>query len=208
MKIVVFGASGGTGRCLVRLALQKGHHVTAAVRDPQAQALRHDRLRFVRCDVTDQHAVRSAVDGQDAVLCALGGPRKGVTLYSVGAGNVVRAMQEQRATRLAFLSNYGVLEERGQGVMTRLMLLLGKVALKDTLADHRRALDILDSSGLEWVAVRPMALTNGAGTTRYRVSTDGLPRGATHIARADVAHFMLNSVLTRDFVGKVPAIAY
>ena len=34
-KLVVFGATGRTGREVVKQALEKGHHVTAVVRTPE-----------------------------------------------------------------------------------------------------------------------------------------------------------------------------
>jgi hypothetical protein len=42
--------------------------------------------------------------------------------------------------------------------MRRLLLFLPKLKLNDTLAEHRRALAIIQESGREWVAVWPMAL--------------------------------------------------
>jgi putative NADH-flavin reductase len=208
MNVVIIGATGGTGRCLTELALRRGHHVTAAVRDPKTFTITHDRLRVVPCDVRDPNAVRTAVGGQELVLCALGGPRSGVTLYSVGARNVVQAMRHQGTRRLVFLSNYGVLGESGRGWVTTTMVLLGRAFLKDTLSDHRLALEIISESGVEWVGVRPMALTHAPGRGKYRVRIDGLPDKGVHIARADVAHFMLRAGETNEFLGKVPAIAY
>lgn len=208
MKILIFGAAGGTGRCLTDLALRHGHHVTVAVRDPKAIALTHDRLRVVQCDVRDANAVRSALHGHEVVLCALGGPRSRVTVYSEGARNIVNAMHEQSVRRLVFLSNFGVLGETARGAVASLLLLLARLILKDTLADHRRALAILQASGKEWVAVRPMALTHAPGTGRYRVAINGLPGKGTHIARSDVAHFMLRAAVSDEYLHKAPAIAY
>ena len=51
MNLVVFGATGGTGRCVVEQALASGHDVTAVVRDPEGLPLRHERLRVVRAYV-------------------------------------------------------------------------------------------------------------------------------------------------------------
>jgi putative NADH-flavin reductase len=72
VKILVFGASGGTGRNIVEQALAQGHTVTAFVRDPARLRLTHDNLQIVRGDIASSDSVTSAVTGQDAVLCALG----------------------------------------------------------------------------------------------------------------------------------------
>src|SRR5205085_12585110 len=72
MKLLVFGASGGTGSRIVQQALQQGHVVTAFARDPEKVHLVHENLRVVRGDILDSGSVDAAVAGQDGVLSALG----------------------------------------------------------------------------------------------------------------------------------------
>jgi putative NADH-flavin reductase len=72
MKVVIFGATGGTGRELVAQALAQGHVVTAFARDPAKVRVKHENLRVVKGDMLDENAVAQAVAGQDAVLSALG----------------------------------------------------------------------------------------------------------------------------------------
>ena len=75
MKVAIFGATGGTGRELVKQAIEEGHEVTAFARKPEKlNDLWHQDLRVVQGDVTDYNAVERAVIGQDAVLSALGSP--------------------------------------------------------------------------------------------------------------------------------------
>lgn len=61
MKIVIFGANGGTGKILTRQALAEGHTVTAVTRHPQAFPLQHEQLRVMRGDVYDLSAVEQAM---------------------------------------------------------------------------------------------------------------------------------------------------
>src|SRR5689334_9995012 len=72
MKILVFGASGGTGRRIVEQALAEGDLVTALARDSAKMRFAHKNLRVVRGDISRYDSVESAVTGQDAVLSALG----------------------------------------------------------------------------------------------------------------------------------------
>lgn len=44
MKLIIFGASGKTGRHMVAQTLAAGHEVTAFVRSPEAFSLEHERL--------------------------------------------------------------------------------------------------------------------------------------------------------------------
>jgi putative NADH-flavin reductase len=209
MNVVIIGASGGVGRCLVEQALAAGHQVTAAIRNPANMNRTHERLRVLTCDAMDEASVCRAMEGQDVVFCTLGEKSRGpTTLYSKGALNTVRAMQANNVRRLVFLSNFGILCERAQDVGGKLLLFLVKRFIPHTLDDHRRALQEIQAHAPEWIVVRPMALTNGPGAGRYRVAIDGVPARGRKVARADVAHFMLRQATGNEYLNQVPAIAY
>src|SRR5688572_18093218 len=108
MKIVVFGASGQTGRLLVEQALAAGHEVTALVRDPSKLAVRHERLRVLQGDVQDAGAVAGAVAGQDAVLSALGPAGPAFTSMTLGARHILAAIEQHGVRRLVTLTGAGV----------------------------------------------------------------------------------------------------
>jgi putative NADH-flavin reductase len=198
----------GVGGQLVERALLNSHHVTAAARTVGPNT--RGRLRALPCEVLDAHAVSQAIAGQDVVLCALGADnRRGpTTLYSTGARNIVQGMQVHQVRRLIFLSNFGVLDETAQDLRGATLLFLARRVLRHTLADHRRALDEIREGAAEWIVVRPLPLTDGPWTGRYRVAVDGLPAKGTRIARADVADFMIQQVSGDQYLHKVPAIAY
>ena len=209
MKVAVIGASRGVGRHIVEQSLARGHEVTAAVRNPADVTLRHERLWTVACDALDSAAVSAVVQEQDVVFCALGTPSRGpTTLYSSAAENVLAGMRQHGVRRLVFLSNFGVADETADDLLSLLMLVLARRIIRHTLADHRRALDAFIRSDLDWVAVRPMALTNGPLTRRYRVHVFGLPHKGRSIARADVADFMLDLAEENRYLRQIPAIAY
>jgi putative NADH-flavin reductase len=209
MKVAVIGASRGVGRHIVEQALARGHEVTAAVRNPADLPLRHERLWVVTCDALDTVAVSAVIREQDVVFCALGTDSRGpTTLYSLAAQNVLAGMRQHGVRRLVFLSNFGVADEKASDFLSLLMLMLARRVIRHTLADHRRALDAFIRSDLEWVAVRPLALTNGPLTGRYRVHVFGLPYKGRSIARADVADFMLNQAQEDRYLRRSPAIAY
>ena len=72
MKLLVLGATGGTGSRIVEQALRQGHLVTAFARDPTKVRIKNDNLRIVQGDILKPETVDAAVAGQDAVLSALG----------------------------------------------------------------------------------------------------------------------------------------
>jgi len=209
MRIVIFGATGGIGRCLVDQALALDHSVTAAVRSPARMTVTHERLRVVPCDVMDAAAVLAAVDGQQAVLCALGTDVKGPTrLYSQSTRNMIAAMEEKAVRRLILVSTFLVFSETPRDLGGKAMLLIGRIYLRNILPDQRQALEEVRQSRLEWVVVRPLALVNAPGTGSYRVALDGLPARGRRIARADVADFMLKQLTSNEYVRTIPSLAY
>ncbi|MFE6979299.1 NAD(P)-dependent oxidoreductase [Streptomyces sp. NPDC057682] len=72
-KIALFGATGTIGSRVLREALDRGHRVTAVVRDPAKITVTDPRLTVVRGDVLDPGSVTAAAEGQDVVISAVGG---------------------------------------------------------------------------------------------------------------------------------------
>jgi hypothetical protein len=74
-RILIIGATVGTGRQLLVRALEQGYVVRVLVRDPSKLSVEHPHLTVVHGDVLDYSAVEKAVRGQDAVISALGHKR-------------------------------------------------------------------------------------------------------------------------------------
>src|SRR5678809_586612 len=59
-RVLIVGATGGTGRELVTQALERGYEVTAFVRDPAKLKIAHSRLKLAQGDVCDATSVEAA----------------------------------------------------------------------------------------------------------------------------------------------------
>lgn len=209
MKIVVFGASGGTGVEIVRQALDAGHAVTAFVRNPSKLDIRHANLVIVQGDVMDAVAVEKAVAGQEAVISALGPTRPPVPgMMETAAKNIVAAMKQARIRRLISTTGAGVRDEQDQPgladhiIKSLLMLLAGEV-LKDSAAN----VDVIRASDLDWTIVRYPRLTDGTLTGQYRVGYLGKDSGI-QISRADGAHFVLQELREGKYIRQMPVISH
>ena len=202
MKILVLGATGGTGQQVVLQALEQGHEVTVLVRTPQRLTARSDRLRVVTGSVDDERALAGAVQGQDVVISALG---EGNSLKSTGLiarsmPTIVRAMESQGVRRLIYTSAYGVGETwRDAPLLPRIMM---RLLLRDLYRDKTAGEEILRRSGLDWTLVYPVTLTNGPQTGRYQTGERLSLRGFPRIARADLADFILTQLKDRVYVRK------
>lgn len=207
MKILVFGATGLSGRRLVDCAVGRGLSVSAFVRDPDSQAF-PPGVHVVEGDVTDRRKVDNAVDGHDAVLCALGAvsPMRRSPSLVAGVDHIVTAMCDFGVRRLIYLSFLGVPAGRHQlSVLGRLVVV--PILLRNVAKDHAEKENIVRRSGLDWTIVRPPRLTNGISTGSYRSGDDIracqiVPR----ISRTDVAEFMVDRLDDPCSIGRALAI--
>jgi putative NADH-flavin reductase len=209
MKILVIGASGGTGREIVKQALERGHDVVALARTPTKITTQHARLRVAPGDVMDAASIDAAIEGCDAVLCALGhkrwlGPSK---ILSEGTRNIVRAMERQGVKRLVLESALGVGDSIGRlGLYYTLFTI--PFVLPFYWYDKERQERVVRASPLEWVIVRPGQLTNGRKRGVYRHGRVGSYLWSVSISRADVADFMLNQLGQTPYLRQTPGACY
>jgi putative NADH-flavin reductase len=116
-------------------------------------------------------------------------------------------MEKHGVRRIIVLSAAGALHEPAGSPIVSVGLMLARAYLPRVYAEHRAMLEELRKRNLDWNAVRPVILTNGPYTGRYRVVAEGIPRGGYRVSRADVADFMIRQLTSDEFVRKMPAIA-
>ncbi len=207
MKILIFGATGTIGRELVTQALEKGHTVTAFVRDQSKLAINHASLKFIEGDVMDTAPVDQAVVDHDAVLVALGAGMSG-QVRSTGTCNIVRAMQESDVRRLVCLSSLGVGDSCDNLNFFWKYIMFGML-LRAAYADHISQEDYVIHSGLDWTIVRPAAYTDGKRTGSYKHGFPGTEKGLKlKISRADVADFILTQLVDDSYLRMTPGVSY
>lgn len=209
MKLLIFGATGGTGRELVQQALASGHSVTALVRDPaRIETKSHENLTVVRGDVLDPAAVESAVAGHEAVLVSIGAGAARATVREYGTRNIVNAMQAAGVSRLICQSSLGVGDSRANLSFFTRYIVVG-IFLRHAFADHERQEAVVRQSSLDWTLVRPPHLKDGPRTGSYRHGfpvTDKSIKG--WITRADVADFMLKQLADDTYVQRAAGVSY
>ena len=208
MKLVVFGASGGTGREIIGQALDQGHEVTAFVRDPARLAIKDSKLHITEGDVLkDKLAVAGAIAGRDAIICVLGvaNSLKSAGLIAGGLAAIVPAAEKHDVRRLTLISAFGVGDSfRNAPFVPRLMY---RLLLGDIYRDKKAGEDTVKASGLDWTIIHPVMLTTGPKTGTYRSGERLDLRGIPKISRADVAHFALAQLASKVFLRKTAVIS-
>lgn len=204
MKIVVFGATGPSGRELVAEAARRGHEVTAFVRDEAKAAAAGFPVpvRLVTGDARNAAAVAAAIQGQDAVVSALGSGRsRSNPVCAEGIRNIVAGMKTHGVRRLVALSAYGTGDSR-HGFYGWFLNTMAPAIQRDKEAMEAA----LAASGLDWTVVRPPVLNRGPATGRLKAGVGLVVPGFQAIPRADLAAWMLDELEARRFVGQMPVL--
>lgn len=208
MKIAVFGASGRTGKHVVEQAIAEGHEVVAFVRNLPKLGINHDRLSVVQGDIQNLAQVEAAIKGADAVVSALG-PSQNKPDYQVerGTKNIITAMQKHGVRRLVATTGAGVrVPQDKPGVPDRIIKLLLLLFSRHVYEDMRRTAEVIKNSGLDWTVVRfPMLSDEPAkGTVKSGYVGQGM---GIRIARADAARFLLEQLVSNQYLRAAPMIS-
>ena len=209
-RILIVGATGGTGRELVTQALERGYAVTAFVRNPAKLQVQHPQLKTAQGNVLDYASVEEAMHDQDAVVSALGHKQffYPTRIQSDGISNILRAMKAQNVPRLICESAIGIGDSAGRaGLLATLFVF--PVILPLYFWDKARQEQLIAASDREWVIVRPGMLTNKPkrGSYQHGPKVGSFLSGAK-ISRADVADFMLNQLTSDTYLGAAPGISW
>ncbi|QDK79249.1 SDR family oxidoreductase [Spirosoma sp. KCTC 42546] len=207
MQLLVVGATGGTGLQIIEQALQRGHFVTAFVRDPAKLPVKHPNLTVETGDVLKPQTLLHAVRRQDVVICALGSrPGQHDEAVADGTKNLIAAMRQAGVRRLLVVSSLGVGTSYEEASLPSKLVI--KTLLSGVIAEKEKQEHAIHTSKLDWVIVRPTRLTNGPLTGKIRLGEHlPFPRfSIPKISRADVAAFLLDQLDNDQYLGKAVTI--
>ena len=216
IKVLVVGATGGSGRAAIRHLLDAGHEVTAFARRADRIDMRSPRLRFFNGDAMNAGDIDRAVPGHDAVVVTLGitenplrvrffGPaRTPLQVRSAGTRHVIAAMKRHGVRKLVVQTTYGVGPTRARlGWQDRLFFAL---LLKPQIADTEIENAEVSASGLDWVIVQPVHLTDGDEDGPAFVSTEG-QIGQLKVSRNRVGRVLAEAAVSAAHVGACVSVS-
>lgn len=179
MKVIVFGATGNTGRCLVRAGVSHGHEVTAFVRDiAKLRAVFDDdlisRMRVCEGDALDEWVVGRAIVGHNAVVNAAQHPSVPEVFESICRNIVTQAEKQLLQPRRLWL--FGGLP--GLDVPHTTTIGASLPGMAPILRSHRVNYELLKQSTLDWSFICPGPMTFAPERVfgdRLRVVTEVMP---------------------------------
>jgi putative NADH-flavin reductase len=207
MKLLILGATGATGLEVVTQAIERGHTVTAFVRNPEPLNPFGDRITVIRGNVLDSAELARVLVGQDAVLSAFG-PRLPISkddaelLQRFGLA-LTNAMQQAGVRRAVIESTAFLFKD----AVFPPAHLFGRLFFPGVVRDANEMENTFQKSGLDWTLVRPPQLTNKPRTGKYRVLVGHLPPFGFNISRGDVADFMIKAGENHASIQKIIGLA-
>ena len=232
MTILVVGASGATGRLLVREFLDRGQKVRAIVRSPD-KLIEHKHLSIIKAnllELTDEE-MASHVNGCDAIASCLGHnlslkgiygqPRKLVTEATRRLCNAIKTNKANLPIKFVLMNTAGNSNrDLNEPVSMGQKLVIGLIRLlvpphpdNEQAADHLRVEIGQNDPTIQWAVVRPDSLIDKENVSEYKVYPSPI-RSAIFdpgkTSRINVAHFMTDLItdtaMWDKWKGQMPVI--
>ncbi len=189
MRVIIFGATGKTGKHAIRSALGGGHETTAFGRSVDKLDAASG-LTLSRGDAFDAEVVADAVAGHDAAIVCLGSTSlKDRTTLTRGTEHIVGAVDRHGVDRLVVVSAAGVGESWAQIPMSSKLMF--KTMLRNVFADHQAQEDIVRASAANWTIVRAAVLSDKLERRAVSASNAGK---TSRIHRAALAGFLVDQL--------------
>lgn len=214
MKIALLGATGPSGIQVVKEALERGHTVTAIVRNPDKLTEKHENLKVVKANIFDPDTLADHMSGHDAVLSCLGCPPSffslwTITFYTDSAKSIISAMRKASLRRLIFMSAWYTKYDSSDPFMINWVL--KPLFLGQSLKNLGEMEDYLatECPDIEYTSVRCPQLTNLESTGAPVLYNEGqrVPSDKRiSCCRRDAARFMLDAAESGNFKRKCMAI--
>ncbi len=198
MRLVVFGATGATGRKVVERALALGHDVVAVSRRPPTDTLARGRLTVRAGDVRDAASLAPVLMGADAAVSCIGpaSNRSPGDLMSAGIPNVLAACRNASVMRFVMQSGITLTDGADLSRLDRAALALIRLAFRRAIADKRLAERAVRASGLDWVIVRPVGLRDAPAGGGYKAGPGVRVALLKPLAFADCADCLVRAAAT------------
>lgn len=199
-KIVIFGGGGKAGRAAAREAIERGHHVTAVVRNPaQHGRLADDGVEVVAGDVLDPDAVARIAIGHHAAISAVYDPEADPTqFFPAAAKSLLQGLPKAGIERALIIGLVSTLEV-APGVR-----MLDTPDFPEEFRGfgngHLAGLEAFRTSEteLDWLVLSPpMVLDDGPRTGAYQVGGDQVltkDEKPGHLSYADLAIALIDEI--------------
>jgi putative NADH-flavin reductase len=207
MKILLLGATGRTGKCIIEEALKKGHKISAIARNPE-------KLKNFEIDITkgtpyDYETVEKAITGCEAVINTLNVSRKSDNpwaplaapkdMISNSASNAIKAMEKAGIKRFVALGTIGA--GRSWNKIPLILKLIVSISnLKVAFRDHGKQEEILEKSAIDYTICRAPMLSSKINDTGAVATPEGKKPASRVLSRNSAAEFFLMIIENKEHI--------
>ncbi|QJW89628.1 NAD(P)H-binding protein [Spirosoma taeanense] len=204
--IAILGGAGKTGRPLVQEALNAGYRIRLLLRQPETFEQTHERLEIIQGDARNPESIQQVLHECTALFSTLGNPKEeNVPILSTVTRHILTAMQERGIRRYVTVTSLYDTSTEQQDRKTRQAAEYMQQHFPLYMADRQLEFQLLSASNLDWTYVRLPYVVEGAATGRVKVDLDYLP--GEQITSADLAHFLVSQLDSRQYVRQAPFVA-
>ena len=209
MKVAIIGASGFIGSAILKEALERGHTITAIVRNPEKITIKHPLLTIKQGDVTDEDQVATLIAGNEAVISAYNSYDAETYIKAIHA--IINGAKKAGIRRLLAVSGAGSLEvEPGVQLLDTPEF---PAEWKSGASATRDAFYVVkQQDDLDWTVLSPaMMIEPGERTGTFRLGTDQVladENGDSRISTADYAVAMIDELENPAHIQERFTLAY
>ncbi|GGR86160.1 hypothetical protein GCM10010169_33110 [Micromonospora fulviviridis] len=195
-RIIVFGAGGRAGRATVGAARDRGHEVTAVVRDParHADLTADSGVRVTAGDITDADQVAGLMAGHDAAVHAAADLAAPPDVFFPAAARAALAGSRRAGTARLVVVGLASVLPTADGVPLMDTPDYPR-EYRDFYLGHAAGTEVLRREGADadWLVLSPAGDFDHGGTPagRYRFAP---ARAASRITYADLALALLDEI--------------
>jgi putative NADH-flavin reductase len=205
-KIAILGGGGRTGKYIVTQLLSQGYSLKVLIRNPENFQLESPFIEIVKGDAIDPNAIRSLVQGCQAIINTVGQRKDEPLVASQATTNILKAMTEYGIERYILVAGINVdTPFDKKGPVTSAATEWMKMTFPSIHADRQKTYSILSTSDVNWTLVRVpfIEFTDTNGETV--VSLEDCC--GSKISAGDIATFVIEQLLDDTYIKKSPFIA-
>jgi putative NADH-flavin reductase len=212
MKVVIFGATGFSGKAILKEALAKDYRVTILVRNAKAVNVQHKNLTIAEGNVLDSREVNKVLQNQDAVIQCLGvngkGDGKPTTFVSDANKIIMDEMSKSNVKRLIAMSIAGSGNSINfvPWIVKKIALPYFMKWLQVLIDDKNRMEPMIMKTQLDWTIVRCAGIIDkpAKGKVNDTLTGKGLKFAIT---LTDMAKFMVTQLEEKKYIKQAPSIS-
>lgn len=200
-NVTLIGASGFVGSAILNELLERGHKVTAVVRNPERIGVTHPNLATVKANVADIATLAEACKDRDAVISAYNPGWTNPNIYEETLRNyplIISAVKQAGVTRLLCVGGAGTL------FCAPGLRVVDSGSIPDAIMGGVKSLGefylntLIHETDIDWVFFSPAgSLEPGQRTGNYRLGKDDLivdEEGNSRISVQDYAAAMVDEL--------------